>query len=118
MILDGTLFDKKVGDRISHKNLSAMLLVKNFANIVISTGRSYSDKHVMHTMHRLGITDAICSSGAEIYIDNVRKYAFFIDTEILPMIVDFARNNKLMLSYFWPKRWINLLTKIYRKIFN
>ncbi|WP_430000955.1 HAD hydrolase family protein, partial [Mycoplasmopsis bovis] len=44
--LDGTLFDKKVGDRISHKNLSAMLLVKNCAKIVISTGRSYSDKHV------------------------------------------------------------------------
>ncbi len=38
--------------------------------------------------------------GAEIYIDNVRKYAFFIDNEILPMIVDFARNNKLMLVIF------------------
>ncbi|CBH40754.1 HAD-IIB family hydrolase [Mycoplasmopsis agalactiae] len=98
--LDGTLFDKKVGDRISHRNLTAMLLVKNFANIVINTGRSYNDKHVMHTMHRLGISDAICSSGAEIYINSVRKYAFFIDTNVLPGIIEFARNNKLMLVIF------------------
>ncbi|WP_029513600.1 HAD hydrolase family protein [Mycoplasmopsis primatum] len=98
--LDGTLFDKKYKSRVSKKNLSAMLLIKNFANIVISTGRSFHDQRVKQTLMQLGTTDIICSSGAEIYIDNIRKYSFFISNQIVQEVIDFAKLNNLILVIF------------------
>lgn len=97
---DGILFDKKVGDRISYRNFIVMLLVKNFVNIVINIGWSYNDKYVMYIMYRLGISDVICFLGVEIYISNVCKYVFFIDINVLLGIIEFVRNNKLMLVIF------------------
>lgn len=54
----------------------------------------------MYIMYRLGISDVICFLGVEIYISNVCKYVFFIDINVLLGIIEFVRNNKLMLVIF------------------
>ncbi|QSB07732.1 HAD family phosphatase [Mycoplasma tauri] len=98
--LDGTLFDKKIGSCISKKNLSAILLVKNFARILISTGRGSNDQKVKQAIYQLGIKDYICSSGAEIFINNERKYAFFLEESTIDKIINYCQTNKMMFVVF------------------
>ena len=71
MDLDGTLFDTNTltRNRVSGKNLSTILLLRNFANIVISTGRSFNDQKVQQVLYQTNISDIIASSGAEVYIN-------------------------------------------------
>lgn len=98
--LDGTMLDKNTGNRITRRNLTALLLVKNFANIVISTGRCYSDPRVKQVMFQLGITDAICSSGAEIYINHEKKIIFPLDKKLVADIHEYCLSNKIIMVIF------------------
>ncbi|QBF34435.1 haloacid dehalogenase [Mycoplasmopsis phocirhinis] len=94
--LDGTLFDQKGFSRISHKNLSAILIIKNFANVVFSTGRSYSDLRVQQAMKQLSISDIISSSGAEVYVNHKLVLANAMPNQIVQKIVDYAISKKIV----------------------
>ncbi|MBU4690571.1 HAD family hydrolase [Mycoplasma sp. ES3157-GEN-MYC] len=94
--LDGTLFDQHGITRISYRNQSAILIMQNFANVVFSTGRSYTDIRVQQAMKQLSIDDIICSSGAEVYID--RKLATYINIrdKAVNNIVNYATKRKVV----------------------
>ncbi|MBU4690027.1 HAD hydrolase family protein [Mycoplasma zalophidermidis] len=94
--LDGTLFDQHGITRISYRNQSAILIMQNFANVVFSTGRSYTDMRVQQAMKQLSIDDIICSSGAEVYID--RKLATYINIrdKAVNNIVNYATKRKVV----------------------
>ncbi|MCS4536843.1 MULTISPECIES: HAD family hydrolase [unclassified Mycoplasma] len=98
--LDGTLFDQRGFSRISHRNLSAILILKNFANVVFSTGRSYSDFRVQQAMRQLNIHDIISSSGAEVYINRERVLANPICNETVQKIVDYAISKKILFMVY------------------
>lgn len=98
--LDGTLFDKRSKNRISTKNISTILLLKNFANVVISTGRSYNDHRVKQTLYLLGLKDIICSSGAQVYIDDELKYTFYMDNDLVKDIASYCIDNKILFVVF------------------
>ncbi|WP_027120888.1 HAD-IIB family hydrolase [Mycoplasmopsis lipofaciens] len=98
--LDGTLFDQNKKVRISDRNTSAILLLKNFANVIISTGRSFSDQRTQQALYQLRLTDVIASSGAQIFIDNKLAWSKLISDEIMLKIVEFAKKRKLMFVIF------------------
>lgn len=98
--LDGTLFDQRKKSRISAKNISAILLLKNFANVVLSTGRSFSDQRVQQAIYQLGIKDVITSSGAEIYIDNNLVWQRTFKKDTTNKIQKFAEENKILYVIF------------------
>lgn len=93
--LDGTLFDQRGFVRVSARNQIAILIMHNFANVVVSTGRSYNDYRVKQVRKLLKVEDFICSSGAEVYINNelVSFTTFKIDT--INNLVNFAKKNKV-----------------------
>ncbi|ENY69172.1 Hypothetical protein, putative HAD family hydrolase [Mycoplasmopsis bovigenitalium 51080] len=93
--LDGTLFDTNGVNKVSPKNQYAILIMKNFANVVLSTGRSYQDLRVKQVMNQLAINDVICSSGAELYIDNKLVFSTKIELETVLKIIEFANKNKI-----------------------
>lgn len=99
--LDGTLFDKVFNHQIiSKKNLDAIRFIKNYANVVISTGRSFHDKKVQQIMLLLDIQDVIASSGAEIYIDRKLVKSYPIENELLTKIRMFASAGKINFAIF------------------
>ncbi|UUD35552.1 HAD family hydrolase [Mycoplasmopsis caviae] len=98
--LDGTLFDQHKKSRISARNVSAILLLKNFANVVLSTGRSFSDQRVQQAIYQLGINDVITASGAEIYIDNQLVWQRIFNKEAVEKIKKFAEDNKIIYVIF------------------
>ncbi|WP_051677972.1 Cof-type HAD-IIB family hydrolase [Mycoplasmopsis opalescens] len=94
--LDGTLFDQPYNKNpISEKNKMAIMLAKNHANVVFSTGRMHSNPKVLKSMHELGITDIIASGGGEIYINNQLFYSENISKIDVLEIVKFANENKI-----------------------
>ncbi|VEU75180.1 COF family HAD hydrolase protein [Mycoplasmopsis maculosa] len=98
--LDGTLFDLKTGTRISKNNINAIMMIKKFVNVVISTGRSYNDHRIKETMKLLQIEDAICSGGGEIYINNNLHKYFKIEDQLIFDVLDYAYNLRLPLVVF------------------
>lgn len=93
--LDGTLFDQRGLNRVSFRNQTAILLLQNFADVVLSTGRSFVDARVKQVIKQLNIRNIICSSGAEVYINKKLKISNPIMSETLSKITDFAMKNKI-----------------------
>ncbi|MGY5139585.1 HAD-IIB family hydrolase [Mycoplasmopsis gallinarum] len=98
--LDGTLFDKNGISRISSKNLKILRLIKPFANIVFSTGRSFDDIRVKQTLKQTGINDIICCSGSHIFVDSQCIYNNLFDKELLNQIVQWAFARKIIVVLF------------------
>ncbi|WP_406617880.1 HAD hydrolase family protein [Mycoplasmopsis lipophila] len=92
--LDGTLIDKRNKQLISYKNIEAIRLLKEYANVVISTGRNFSDPKVQELMLLLNVKDVISSSGSEIYIDGKLVKSYSIDNNIVNEIIKYAITSK------------------------
>ncbi len=102
MDLDGTLFDTNTltRNRVSGKNLSTILLLRNFANIVISTGRSFNDQKVQQVLYQTNISDIIASSGAEVYINKQLVWKAIMEPQLVKEIAEYATLNKAIFVIF------------------
>ncbi|WP_027334784.1 HAD hydrolase family protein [Mycoplasmopsis felifaucium] len=98
--LDGTLFDRQYNSRMSKRNISAIMMLKNFANVIFSTGRSYHDARLKKTLHIFNLNDVICTSGAEIYIKNKLANCFEMKAELVKEIVSYCITNKINFVVF------------------
>ncbi|QSF13574.1 Cof-type HAD-IIB family hydrolase [Mycoplasma sp. Mirounga ES2805-ORL] len=101
--LDGTLLDKYGINRISRKNIMAIRVLKNFANVVLSTGRSFYDHRVKQTMYQLGLNDIINASGAQIYRNGVLQWQNTLNLELVKEIASWAKKNKIIYAIFDDK---------------